>query len=274
MKILTHPITGKTYKMGRKQPANPRTGLTMKALLAANVLPQVTVPASTGYGTAANQSLRNIYMNDLLGDCVIAEGLHTDGVTSGNNGAIVVYSQDQIIEDYVAIGGYDPNAPLVNGQNPTDNGCDENTAIDYWETNGFPTGRWLKKGVSVDPTNIVEVRTALYLFENLCFPINLPDAWINPFPSADGFIWDQEGPPDYDNGHSFIGFDLLPNGNIAIDTWAMFGEITPDAIAYYSAWAQGGQLFTFLLPDMFYRLSKKSPADYDESVLIEYLNSL
>ena len=274
MKVFTHPVTGQQFKAGRNQPDQPHAGLTMKDLLAANVLPNVTVPSSTNYGAAATASLSNIYGNDALGDCVVAEGLHADGVTSANNGSIVVYSQAQWIQAYSAIGGYDPNAPLVNGQNPTDNGCDENTAITYWEANGFPTGRRLKRAVSLDATNIEEVRIALYLFENVCYDVNLPDDWDDPFPSANGFIWNKAGSPNPDSGHSFLGYDLLPDGNIAIATWGMQGEITPDATAYYAAWPQGGQLFTFLLPDMFYRLKKKSPAGYDQSQLLDFLNQL
>jgi hypothetical protein len=274
MKSFINPQTGQRFKTGRKQPAQPRVGLTMKELLAADVLPRVTVPSSTNYGAAAQPSLNNVYLNNALSCCVISESFHADGVTSGNNGSIVVYSDGQVIQNYSAIGGYDPNASSVNGENPTDNGCDENSAIDYWEANGFPTGRWLKRAVSLDPTNIEEVLIALYLFENLCFDVNLPDDWVDPFPSANGFIWDKAGPPDPDSGHSFLAYDILPDGNIAIATWGMQGEISPEATAYYAAWAQGGQLFTFLLGDMFYRLSQKSPAGYSLDPLRKYLNQL
>ena len=42
------------------------------------------------------------------------------------------------------IGGYDPNAPFVPGPdgpyNPTDRGCDEQTALNYWQNYGAPAG--------------------------------------------------------------------------------------------------------------------------------------
>jgi len=273
MKTLTNNA-GQKFKLGRIQPSTRRLGLSMKDLLSANVLPQITLPTSTNYGAKATQSLNNIYLNGSLSDCVVACGFHCDGVTSGNNGSEVLYTDAQVIQNYSAIGGYNPNAPLVSGENESDNGCSEEVAISYWEANGFPSGRWLKRAITLDPNNIEEIRTALYLFENICFNINLPDAWIDPFPSGNNFVWGKNGEPDQMNGHSFLGYDILANGNLAIDTWGILGEITPEAISYYGNWSQGGQLFTFLLPDMFYRLSKKSPIGYDENILIDFLNKL
>ena len=81
---------------------------------------------------------------------------------------------------------------------------------------------------TVDATNIEECQTALWLFENLYFGLELPDAWINPMPSASGFVWDAAGAPDPDNGQCVVGVGYTAAG-ITIDTWGMTGLMTNEA---------------------------------------------
>ena len=70
-----------------------------------------------------------MYGNDTLVDCVIATMAHMlDMWSFVTTGKIIGFSTQQINSMYTAIGGYNPNAPLVNGVNPTDNGCDMLTA--------------------------------------------------------------------------------------------------------------------------------------------------
>ena len=272
MKTLIHPTTGKQIKFGRNRPQTWHGRKSMAELISGNILPKVTVPQSTNYSGVAAQSLHNIYLNDQLGDCVIAGSFHVRGVTSANStGKPVMFSTAQVIHDYGKIGGYNPNAPLnPDGSNPTDQGCDENTALAYWHNTGYPDGVKLVNYVAVDATNIAEVRLAMYLFENLYFGVELPDAWVNPFPEKRGWTWDVAGAPDPNNGHCFVGVDLIPNG-IKIDSWGMCGYLTEKAVAYYASPAQGGQLFTLLTPDIVNRVSKKSPAGYDIATLTQYL---
>jgi hypothetical protein len=282
VKRIRHPMGG-WVKLGRIQPDAPRGGISFDKLIEDKIIPEIKVPPTTEYRLNALPSLRNIYMNATLGTCTLADSFHADGLTSGNNGSVVTYSDQQVENYYTAIGGYDPNAPLVDGENPTDNGCNENAVLDYLEQHGFPTGRWVKRVVNLDPNNIERVRMALYLLENVGFAINLPDEYVNDMPSADGYIWDKAGPPNPDNGHAFCGIDVLanrsgakvfPNGNILIDSWSLFGEFTPAAIAYYGSWDQGGQVYTRLIPDMFYRISRKTPAGFDDRKLLDYLNQV
>ena len=140
MKVLTHPVTGPQVKLGRKEPTAPHGRVMMKELLDQKVLPQVTVPATTNYSTKAASSLHKIYKNDVWGCCVIAGGFHVRGVTSGNSGSVQLFTDAQVQQDYSAIGGFDPSQTQPDGSNPTDQGCDENTALTYREKTGFPDG--------------------------------------------------------------------------------------------------------------------------------------
>jgi hypothetical protein len=270
VKSVTNPVTGQQFKLGRKRPTTPHGRPYMREMLREKVLPNIKAPTVTAYSPKAAASLHNIYGNDVLGDCVIAGGFHVRGIASFNSGKGVLFSQDDVIKDYGAIGGYDPSQTQPDGSNPTDQGCDENTALSYWQKTGFPDGVKLVGSIAVDPTNIEEVRLAMYLFENLYFGVELPDAWVNPMPASRNFVWRKEGAPDQNNGHCFIACDLSPDG-VKIDTWGMTGWLTNDALAYYASADQGGQLFALLTPDIVSRVTQKSPAGFNIATLSAYL---
>jgi hypothetical protein len=217
-----------------------------------------------------------MYDNDTLGDCVIAGMAHVVGVLTGNAGSKpFLYSNSQIIGLYSAIGGYVPGEPS------TDQGCDEQTALNYWENNGalpphnkssadpHKIAGWM----TVDSTKVEEWQTALWLFENLYFGIELPDAWINPMPSASGFVWDAAGPPDPNNGHCVAGVGYTSAG-VVIDTWGMTGLMTNAAVAKYPKQASGGELYTVVSMDAIGKANQKAPNGFDWSQLIADFDSM
>jgi hypothetical protein len=217
-----------------------------------------------------------MYDNDTLGDCVIAGMAHVVGVLTGNSGAKpFLYSNKEIIGLYSAIGGYVPGDPS------TDQGCDEQTALNYWENNGaLPPHTTSKTGahkiagwMTVDATNQEECRMALWLFENLYFGLELPDAWINPTPSASGFTWDVAGAPDPNNGHCVVGVGYTAAG-ITIDTWGMTGLMTNAAVAKYPTQASGGELYTVVSMDGIGKATQKAPNGFDWSQLIADFDSM
>jgi hypothetical protein len=267
VKILVHPLTGKQYRLGRKRPRVPHGRSSFHEMLEAKVLPDVAVPGSTNYSAAAMAALSNVYCNSSVGCCVISGGEHIRGVTSFNSGQGVIFTDAQTIRQYSAIGGYNPNDPS------SDEGCDENTALAYWETNGFADGVLLDNAVTVDATNADEVRLACFLLENLYPCGELPDAWISPLPESSGFTWDVAGDPDPENGHCVAGVDLSQDG-IVIDTWGMLGILTHAALAKYYVPENNGALFVLLSPDVISRLTQKSPAGYTIDALVEYLSQI
>ncbi len=85
--------------------------------------------------------------------------------------------------------------------------------------------------------------------------------------SADGFVWDIAGASDEDNGHCFVAVDLATNG-LVIDTWALYGVVTPAAVAEYAVAKSGGQLFALLNPDQVSKAIAKAPNGMDWASLI------
>lgn len=267
VKTIQHPETKRTFRLGRRRPVARCPRLSLR-----NYLTRRTPkpPPGCDYTKKAAAALSNIYGNDTLGDCVIAGMAHLVGLMTGNSGASpFIYTSDQIVALYTAIGGYVPGDPS------TDNGCDEQTALNYWENNGAPAGSthriagWL----AVDGADPVEVRTAMWLFENLYFGMQLPDAWINPMPSSPGFVWDAAGDADPDNGHCVAGVGYTSKG-VTIDTWGMTGLVTDAAIAKYATRASGGELYTVVSQDGLNKATKKAPNGFDWSQLIADFDSM
>ena len=161
--------------------------------------------------------------NDQYGDCVLACGGHLVGVETGNAGNLSHATLAQVLAQYTAIAGFNPDDPS------TDTGVNIIDALNYWATKGFTNGTKSLGHLAVDATNKAQLQAAMWLFENLIFGIALPNTYTNPMPSKDGFLWGK-GTPNPDQGHCVLGVGHDTTG-IKIDTWALFGTFTYDAIA-------------------------------------------
>lgn len=256
--------------MGRQRPVARSPRFALKNYLMQG-LP--TAPASVDYSPAASLALSQMYDNDRLGDCVIACMGHIAGVFAGNagDGALILPDSD-VISLYSAIGGYVPGDPR------TDQGCDEQTALNYWQQHGL-TRTWKKSKhkivawLAVDGSYLPEVRAALWLFENLVFGVELPDEWVNPMPSASGFYWGKAGAPDPNNGHCFAGVGYNPS-TLQISTWGMFGNVANGAVEQYTLGSDGGELYTVLSEDAINKATAKAPNGFDFTQLRADLASM
>jgi hypothetical protein len=228
----------------------------------------ISAPSACDYSAAAATSLGDIYLNQQLGDCVIAAGYHMLGVETGNAGDLFIANDAQIIADYSAIGGYNPNNPS------SDQGCDEVTALNYWCNKGFADGSKLYGWLAADASSKLEIQSAIYLFENLIITMELPDQWITPTtPTASGFTWDVDGPSDQNNGHCVTGIGYNPSG-VKIATWGLLGVLTYEAIAQYCTQANSGGLYVVLTPDQLARGQAKAPNGVDWATLIQDFNAM
>lgn len=253
MRSVHVPHLGLSMKLGRVRPAN-RMRLHLRDYLRAVALP--APPSSVDYSSLAKSALAQIYKNDVWGDCVIAGIMHLIGVWTGNanNGSPFIATDAQVQDAYTKIGGFDPNNPTA-----TDQGCDEVTALNFCQQTGVGDGVKFSGWTAVDGTNQTEIQQAVSLFEGgLMFGIALPDAWISPFPSASGFVWDVAGDPNPNNGHCIVGVGYTAQG-VLISTWGLIGTITWAAIAKYATQSGGGELYTALSPDQVAAGQAKAP---------------
>jgi len=259
IKTLTHPLIGRTVRLGRRRPsaaqlATRRWYRDYKT----GFMPPLPADGAHWATPPAMSALRQMYLNDNLCDCVIADFAHLIGVLTGNaNPPAVIYTPQQIETEY-GVCGYVPGDPA------TDQGCDEITVLNYLKSTGFPdsTGNqhkiagWLALNAA-DPT---EWEEACYLFLNVIFCMELPDAWINPFPAADNWTWRVAGAPDPSNGHCFGMPGYFPRQKIGrIYTWGMVGNITYAAIEKYGVDAAGGGVYTVLSQDLIEKAKQIAP---------------
>lgn len=276
VKSVYLPHLGRHAKLGRRRPIARGPRLSLRRYLT-GALPRP--PARIDYSPAAESALENVYLNDELGDCVIAGGYHIVGTLTGNAGRLFTATKEQIIADYSAIGGYDPSAKLVpepDGtlRNPTDNGCNEQDALNYWTETGFKDGTRMLGWVAIDARSSVEVQTAVWLFENVLFGMELPDYWIHQgMPQGSGFVWDVAGAAVQDNGHAVCGVGYDEHG-VAIDTWGLRGCLTYAAAAKYAVNAAGGELYAVLSPDQLARGQQRAPNGIAWSNLIADFDAL
>jgi len=260
-----NPGSKPKFRLGRTRPVSRGPRLSLRNYLMRGI---AAPPPSCDYSKPAAAALSNIYENDKLGDCVIAGMAHVVGVLTGGAGKCFTYTNQQIITLYSAIGGYIPGDPS------TDRGCDEVTALNYWENNGAPVGENKIAGwLAVNATDPTEWQTALWLFENLYFGMELPDAWINPMPQASGFTWDAAGAPDPNNGHCVVGVGYTAKG-VTIDSWGMTGLLTTAAIAKYATPKAHGDLYTVVSQVGIKQATQKAPNGFDWSQLIADFDSM
>ena len=258
------PHHGRTVKFGRTRAVAHGPRMKMRKYLQA--IPPA--PPAEDYSPLAAASLSQIFGNDQLGDCVIAGiGGHILGVETGNAGACFVTTEADIIKEYSAIGGY------VVGDASTDQGCNEETALNWYVANGTANGTKPLGWLAVDATNENEVKSALYLFENLVFGIELPDAWVTPFPDAPGFVWDVAGAPDPQNGHCIVGVGYTAAG-VIVASWGMLGVLTWAAIAEYCCSGNGGELYVLITPDQLTKGQQKAPNGFAWADLIVDFDAL
>ncbi len=226
-----------------------------------------TPPATIDWSPAGQPALSNIYLNDSLGDCVIAGGYHVQATFTGNAGNLFTATDAQITKDYSSIGGYVPGRPS------TDQGCDLQTAMNFWQSTGFQDGTKLAGWLSVDPTNETLMKQALDLFENLYLGLSLPDAWVNNEPQASGFTWDVAGSPDDQNGHCVMAYGYTSAG-LLFDTWGLLGTMTWAAVKKYLVASAGGEMYVLVSQAMLNKATQKAPNNFDWPSLVADFDSI
>jgi len=268
LKEIIHPKLDRIIKFGRlhdtkKQQKLPRLA---KYLTSRAKLP--TPPATLNLTAPALTVLRDVELNNQLGDCVIAGKTHVDAVWTGNAGRLFAATKEQVIAQYSAIGHYVP------GQPSTDQGCNMADAIAWWAQNPGADGTKILGGLSVDATNPQEIMLAVSLFENGYLGMCLPDAWINAIDSiSDSTVWDVAGNPDPANGHCVCGVGYTKDGLI-FDTWGDLPLLTWAALAKYAAESGQGEFDVLVSEDMLIKGQNVAPNGIDWATLVNDANAI
>jgi hypothetical protein len=219
---------------------------------------------SCDYSGPAMSVITNIEGNDNYGDCVEAEDAHFVALVTGNAGTLYAYSAAQTLAAYSAITNFNASVPA------TDQGTDPIVDLNYYVQNPYADGTKLVGYLQVDATNQQEVMFAINAFGNLKIWLCLPDPYINPLPSGNGFVWDVAS-PDSSNGHC-IGACGYNSTNVAvvgansqgiqIMTWGLIGTLTWAAFAALCVPSAGGGCAVRVTPDWLNKSIGKTPSGF------------
>ncbi len=161
-------------KLGKLAPKNdPRTLKVANYFTAA--LP--TRPQSSDYLTGIDRW--SMFANDRVGDCTFATAGHLIKIWNhfGQHDGDEVTEKD-VLDGYADCTGYDPSQTDIAGNNPTDRGAVEHDVLQYWFHKGIG-GHGIGAWADVDPKNIEEVKTSMWLFGGLYLGIALPKSAQN-----------------------------------------------------------------------------------------------
>jgi hypothetical protein len=155
-------MDNRKVRLGKKNPRRDARTLQLKKYI---VTPVPHIPDEVSWVT--HVSNWPMYLNDSLGDCVIAAAAHMIEQWSLYAQQPALPTDDQVLSAYQHVGGYVPGDPT------TDNGCFMLDALRFWRNTGI-AGHQIRAFLGVDPKNLDEVRAAVYLFGNLYAGLSLP----------------------------------------------------------------------------------------------------
>jgi hypothetical protein len=273
MKRIFVPRLGRHVVIGAcKLPSPHRPRIRLSSYIDKATIP--TAPASCDYTTPAMPVIQNVEGNDSVGDCVEAEEAHFISVVTGNANSLFTYTPAMTLAMYSALTGYVPGNPA------TDQGTDPIACLNYFTQKPYADGSINAGYAEVDATNQAEVEFAISAFGNLKMWVGLPDPWINPFPSSNGFVWDV-APVDQNNGHCIgsPGYNSpkIVGSNsqgVQVMTWGLIGTVTWPALAAAFSDAAGGGLAVRVTTDWVIKNSGKTPSGFAYSDLCSDFNAL
>jgi hypothetical protein len=203
---------------GGKLPAQPaRPQLRLSTVLAERL---TAPPASADWQD--DRIVWPMYGNADWGDCVFAEiGHAVNQLTYYGTGAEVEPPEDDILNAYSKVTGFDPNAGPP-GSNPTDQGTYIQDALKYWRKTGI-SGHKIVAYASLDVGNLDEIRQAIALFGSISIGMNFPDSAMDQFDT--GQTWDVVKGARIEGGHCVLAGAYDKDG-VGIVTWGAETRMT------------------------------------------------
>lgn len=242
---------GTSVKLGRLTPVARTPTPKLGRYLDAAATPP---PATADYSARAMDALKRMYLNDRLGDCVIAGKYHLIGLWTGNDAGAPVQGTDKEVNATYRV--FSPWG---------DRGCNIAQVLDYFQQTGLVAGGKTYKidgYISVDWTNADEVKAAIYLFGGVTIGMNLPGA----YESTD--VWDVTRSRIV-GGHDVegVGYDA---DHVFISTW---GKIVRMTWAAFTSRNWLDECYASLSPD-WYGQDRMAPCGVDVAALKSDLDAL
>lgn len=168
-------MTVPLMKLGKKPVKHDPRTLHLRAYLKAEALPPI--PAAISYSDKVGNY--PMYQNDVIGDCAIAGPAHQIQTWSANDGEEITPTEDQVLEGYQRVGGWNPADPS------SDNGCVLLDVMNHWRREGI-CGRKIAAYAKINDNDINMLKAGIFMFGGVMLGVNLPaavqeaDSWTLP----------------------------------------------------------------------------------------------
>ena len=185
-------------------------------------------PASIDWQSGAMDAIQ-MFRNDQIGDCGIAGLFHVIETCAKNAGLPLSFTDDEAVELYSTFGGYNPADPS------TDGGVVLVDLLKYMVRTGFK-GRNVTAFADVNFRNPKELKIATFLFGNLYWGFNLPEAAQNM-----SNVWDKPsafnlGSPQAGSwgGHCVSSASYAADNSHIVTSWGKRIQVTQYFIENYA----------------------------------------
>lgn len=209
------------------------------------------------------QGLGNILGNNEYGDCTCAGMAHIlDRERGASGNAYAPIQTGATLWAYSQV--TNPAFNIATGQN--DNGADEITVLNWWQSHGFfqdGTGK-IVGWATLDATNWEEVKAAAWLFD-VYLGVSLPAEW-----TQDVTAWNVAGPPQPNEGHCVVGVGYNSK-SLLVDSWGYVIPVSWAAVKAYFTPPNGGAAYVVFTEDSINKASGKAPNGFNVAQLMSYL---
>lgn len=164
-----------------------------------------------------------MFGNDQLGDCTAAAAAHLREVWTayGQNGPATVTSEADVIAFYELCSGYRPGDPS------TDRGAVMQDCLDNWRKTGL-AGDKILAFFQINPTDLAEVKAALYMLGGNYVGVNFPRSAMAQFNAGQPWTYDPAADNTIIGGHCVHLGAVDANGLMKVTTWGRTQVVTAD----------------------------------------------
>jgi hypothetical protein len=245
------PIDVMKLKLGKQAARyDPRT-----LMMASYTTAALPTPPDAYDLTTKMQGPWGMMENDELGDCTCAAAGHLIMEWTANaQAAMVTPTDQQIVDAYSAITGYNP----ATGAN--DNGAVELDVLNYWRQQGI-AGRKITAFVGLEPANHMHVMDSVFIFGGCYIGLQLPRSaqaqtqnhqpWSVPSQGTTG-----DGAPGSWGGHAVpvVAYDAR---GVTVVTWGLLQLMT---WTFWEAYCE--EAYAILSPD-YLTAGQTNPQGFD-----------
>lgn len=242
--------------LGKAEPKEDTRTLKLATFMDLAALP--TPPSSVDYTTGEDAPWGEL-LNDRIGCCTCAACGHIRQVTSSMVGQQVSIQDQAILQAYMAVSGYRPDDINNPQTNDSDQGANMLDVCNYWRKTGI-AGSKIAGFASVNLTNTVEVKQALYIFGNVYLGLALPRTAADQIRA--GKRWSVlslsgTGKPGSWGGHA-VNIAYYTTQSWGLLTWGQKQLATRAFVKDY-----GDEAYVVLTPDWVNQVTQKAPNGFD-----------